>query len=83
MKKVFFNHGTRLITQELNSFNQMWLAQLCKTRFIEEITVFKMFIWGSISSDIRSEICFMATHKRFPNVYPMIHSPNENFEYGL
>ena len=42
---------------------------------IKGITVFKFFIWGSISSDIRSEFCFTANIRRYT-------SPNENFEYG-
>ena len=42
------------------------------------ITTFKIFIWRGISSDIRSEITFMAPHTRrrktkFPTVYPPIY----------
>ena len=33
-------------------------------RSFKGITVFKLVIWGGISSDIRSEICFMATRHR-------------------
>ena len=39
------------------------------------IAIFKIFIWGGTSSDIRSEITF-------PIVYPTINLRNENFEYS-
>ena len=35
------------------------------------ITIFKIFIWGGISSDIRSEISFTATRKSFVHSYPL------------
>ena len=38
------------------------------------ITIFKIFIWGSISSDIWSEIAHRRKAK-FPTVYPMIYLP--------
>ena len=41
-----------------------------------EITIFKIFIWGGISSDIRP------CKTIFPTVYPTIYLPNENFEYS-
>ena len=43
-----------------------------------KITVFKFFIWGCISSDIRSEIL---KHDFRPYIRQYT-SPNENFEYG-
>ena len=43
------------------------------------ITIFKIFIWGGISSDIRSEITFKT---KFRAVYPTIYHLNENFEYS-
>ena len=50
--------------------------------------IYKIFILGSILSDIRSEITFYgsagASRKtKFPTVYPTIYtSPNENFDYS-
>ena len=52
------------------------------------ITIFKIFIWGGISSDIlqKSRFTALLMHRRktkFPAVYPTIYtSPNENFEYS-
>ena len=50
------------------------------------ITKFKLFIWGGILSDLRSEITFKAPlafrrKTKFLTVYLMIY-PNENFEYS-
>ena len=44
------------------------------------IAIFKIFIWGGIESDIRSEITFTAPLARrrktkFPTVYPTIYLP--------
>ena len=45
--------------------------------YIYGITVFKIFIWAGIASNIRTEILW------FQNVYIRRYtSPNENFEYG-
>ena len=52
------------------------------------ITKFKMFIWGGISSDIRSKTPFLWFHQCVAvklNFRPYIRrytSPNENFEYS-
>ena len=47
------------------------------------IAIFTIFIWGGISSDIRSEITLRVAVKLiFPTVYPTIYLPNENFEYS-
>ena len=48
------------------------------------ITIYKIFIWGGISSDIHSEITFTAslTQRRktkFPTVYPTIYLPKWKF----
>ena len=48
------------------------------------ITIFKIFTWGRISSDIRSKINILghgAVKPDFPHIYPTIYLPNENFEY--
>ena len=52
------------------------------------ITVFKIFIWGGISSDICSEITFLrlrlhvAVKQNFRPYIRRYTSPNENFEYS-
>ena len=51
------------------------------------ITIFKIFIWGGILLDIRSEITFYGSapaslKTKFPTVYPIIYPPNENFDYS-
>ena len=51
------------------------------------ITIFKIFIWGGISPDIRSEITFTAPLTRHPKtkfltVYRRYTSSNEKFEYS-
>ena len=51
------------------------------------ITIFKIYIWAGISSNIGSNITFTAPLARssksnFPTVYPRIYPPNENFEYS-
>ena len=50
------------------------------------ITIFKIFIWGGILSDIRlisSEIHLLGTVKlNFPSYIRQYISPNENFEYS-
>ena len=52
------------------------------------ITIFKIFIWEGISSNIRSEISHftapLARHlkTKYPTIYPSIYLPNENFEYS-
>ena len=44
------------------------------------ITIFKFFIWGGISLDIRSEIIFTATRRK--TKFPTVYLTNENFEYS-
>ena len=52
------------------------------------IAIFTIFIWGGISSDIRSEVTFYGSayasplNYFFPTVYPTIYLPNEKFEYS-
>ena len=49
------------------------------------ITIFKIFIWGGILSDIRSETMFYGSACASLNFRPFIRrytSPNENFEYS-
>ena len=42
------------------------------------INIFKIFIWGGISSDVRLEIAVKLNFR--PNIWRYT-SPNENFEY--
>ena len=42
------------------------------------ITIFKKFIWGGISSDIRSRVAVKLNFRPYIRRYT---SPNENFEY--
>ena len=48
-----------------------------------EITIFRISIWGGISSDIRSEITFYSSSvtkkTKFPTVYPTIYLPKIKF----
>ena len=48
------------------------------------ITIFKVFIWGGISPDIRSEITFLPLPSRVAVKlnFRRYTSPNENFEYS-
>ena len=40
--------------------------------------MFKIFIWGGISSDKRSEMFYVISDRIHDDIYT---SPNENFEY--
>ena len=51
------------------------------------ITIFKIFIWGGISSVYGRKSRFTATHEprcktKFPTIYLTIYLPIENFEYS-
>ena len=39
------------------------------------ITIFIIFIWGGISSDIWSEITEIGSETKFPTIYPTIYLP--------
>ena len=52
------------------------------------ITILKIIIWGGISSDMRSEVTFLASllcHRKakFPSICLTITTPNENFKIQL
>ena len=46
------------------------------------ITIFKIFIWGGISSYIRLEITFYGYTRVSPKTKFLTVYPTENFEYG-
>ena len=51
------------------------------------ITILKIIIWGGISSDMRSEVTFLAPltcHPKlnFPSICLTLTTQNENFEYS-
>ena len=71
----------------------IWLAMLQFETGLQKgirmgITLYKIFIWGGISSDIHSEIKVYSSaqahgHKiKFSTVYPTIYLPKRKFEFS-
>ena len=62
MSDLVGNPEDRFSHNEAHCFVGIDVASWCSGHYVEtviyEITVFKIFIWGGISSDIRSEILF-------------------------